>query len=179
MRSLVIIRITSPVFGLVGIGCWQELRGGALYAGDGGEPSGEIGVAGAGMSESAVAAFEISPPANRSARPSRDAAGMRPLLCSPARLECSRCLIKLCECPPPRRLCAGVAECWARARRGTVSLSPVGNIGAFVVFMSLIVACCAAFVKSSSKNFCMEHVKRIAEQSVSGSSEPLRARPQI
>ena len=102
-------------------------------------------MADAGRAGASADAFEIEPPAIWSARPSRDAARMRPLLHSPARLRLSRCQIKLGE-HTPADLSREAAACWDRARRGTEMWSPVGSLRALVVFMSLIVACRAAFV---------------------------------
>ena len=57
--------------------------------------------------------------------------------------------------------------------------SPVGSPSALVVFMSLIVACRAVFVKSSSKKLCMKHVSEGTERAAGGSATHLRARTQI
>lgn len=82
------------------------------------KPSAEIGLAGAGRPGAAAAAIEISPPANRSARPSRDSARPNPLLCSHARLRLNRCQIRLGEYPPPRELYPQGQQP-AGSRRGT------------------------------------------------------------
>ena len=84
-------------------GCWQ-CETGCEDRSDGSEgPSAEIELADADrLGAAAAAKFEISLPANRSARPSRVAARMRPLLHSPARLRFSRCQIRLGEYPPPQ-----------------------------------------------------------------------------
>lgn len=66
------------------------------------EPKPEIGAANAGSAGAAAAAIEISPPAIWSARPSRAAARLNPLLCSPARRRLSLCQVRLGEYPPPR-----------------------------------------------------------------------------
>ena len=42
---------------------------------------------------------------------------------------------------------------WIETGHGTVKRSPVGSLGALVVFISLIVACCAGFVKSVPRKF--------------------------
>ena len=82
-------------------GCWQRETGCEHRSAGSDKPSAEIGLAGAGRPGAAAAAIEISPPANRSARPSRDAAWIIPLLHSPARLRLSLCQIRLGEYPPP------------------------------------------------------------------------------
>ena len=47
----------------------------------------------------------------------------------------------------------------ADARRGARGISPASKTCAVLFVMCAIVACCAALVKSFSKNFCMELVK--------------------
>lgn len=85
------------------VGCGQRRAGCEHRSADSNEPSREIGVADAGRAGAETTAIEISPPANRSARPSRDATRMRPLLHSPTRPNVSRCQIRLGEHPPPVR----------------------------------------------------------------------------
>ena len=84
-------------------GCWQRETDCEHRSDGSDEPSREVGVAGAVRTGETATAIEISPPTNRSARPSRVAAWVRPLLHSPARLRLSRCQIRLGEHPPPRR----------------------------------------------------------------------------
>lgn len=82
--------------------CWQRETDCERRSAGCDEPRPEIWVAGAGRTGATAAAIEIPHPANWSARPSRDAARPNPLLCLPARLRLSRCLIRLGEHPPPR-----------------------------------------------------------------------------
>ena len=134
-------------------GCCQRGAECEHRSSDSDEPKPEIEVVGAGRAGASADAFEISPPAIWSARLSRDTARSKPLYCLPARLRLSRCQIRLGEHPTPADLSTGAAVCWGETRRGAVRLSPVGSLGALVVFMSLIVACCAVLVKSFSKKF--------------------------
>ena len=82
--------------------CWQRETDCERRSAGCDEPRPEIWVAGAGRTGATAAAIEIPHTANWSARPSRDAARPNPLLCLPARLRLSRCLIRLGEHPPPQ-----------------------------------------------------------------------------
>ena len=82
--------------------CWQRRAGCEKISADSDEPSGEVGVADAGSAGAAAAVFEVSPSANRSARPSRAPARPNRLLCLSTRLRLSLCQIRLGEHPPPQ-----------------------------------------------------------------------------
>ena len=83
---------------------WQRETGREHRSVGSDEPSAEVEMADAGRAGASATAIEISHPTIWSARPSRDAARMRPLLHFPARLRLSRCQIRLGEHPPPPQI---------------------------------------------------------------------------